>query len=157
MKCHYYTLFVLGFRLIEGEFIPGEEFPEGGPAAIRDLETAPFLRIQDDEAETWQQTLKEETLRGLRPVDIKRQEHIYEVIITESNHCQVLKVIQKIFVEGMYKYLNLSKEVVDRIFPCIDKMIEIHMAFLEELRIRQNEQSVVSTIADILVRQFSGI
>ena len=56
----------------------------------------------------------------------------------------------------MYKYLNLSKEVVDRIFPCIDKMIDIHMSFLEELRVRQNEQPVVETIADILYKQFSG-
>ena len=56
----------------------------------------------------------------------------------------------------MYKYLNLSKEVVERIFPCIDKMIDIHFPFLEELRIRQNEQPVVSTISDILYKQFSG-
>ena len=83
-------------RLIDGEYIPSEEFPEGGPAAIRDLETAPFLRIQDDEAETWQQTVPPADLRALRPVDVKRQEHIYEVIITESNHCQVLQVIQKV-------------------------------------------------------------
>jgi|LakMenEpi03Aug12_release.lakeMendotaPanAssembly.Ray.scaffolds.fasta_scaffold3122638_1 hypothetical protein len=41
------------YSLIEGEFIPSEEFPEGGPAAIRDLETPPFLRIQDEEPETW--------------------------------------------------------------------------------------------------------
>ena len=34
----------------------------------------------------------------LRPVDVKRQEHIYEVIITESNHCQVLQVIQKVSI-----------------------------------------------------------
>jgi hypothetical protein len=44
---------IIFFRLIEGEFIPSEEFPEGGPAAIRDLETPPFLRIQDEEPETW--------------------------------------------------------------------------------------------------------
>jgi len=44
---------ILPFSLIEGEFIPSEEFPEGGPAAIRDLETPPFLRIQDEEPETW--------------------------------------------------------------------------------------------------------
>ena len=56
----------------------------------------------------------------------------------------------------MYKYLNLSKEVVERIFPCIDKMIDIHFPFLEELRMRQNEQPVVSSISDILYRQFSG-
>ena len=56
----------------------------------------------------------------------------------------------------MYKCLNLSKDVVERIFPSIDKMIKIHMNFLEDLRIRQNEQPVVSTIADILYKQFSG-
>ena len=56
----------------------------------------------------------------------------------------------------MYKYLNLSKEVVERIFPCIDKMIDIHFPFLEELRIRQNEKPVVDSISDILYKQFSG-
>ena len=81
--------------MIEGEFPPSEEFPEG-PAAIRDLNTDPFLRIEDEEAETWQQTVRPEDIEGLTAVDKKRQEHIYEVILTESNHCQVLKVIQKV-------------------------------------------------------------
>ena len=56
----------------------------------------------------------------------------------------------------MEKYLKLSKEVIERIFPCIDKMIDIHFPFLEELRIRQNERPVVSSISDILHKQFSG-
>jgi hypothetical protein len=59
-------------------------------------------------------------------------------------------------VEGMYKYLNLGKEIVERIFPCIDQLIDIHFRFLEELRIRQNEQPVMSSLSDILLRQFSG-
>ena len=82
--------------MIESEFVPSEEFPEGGPAAIRDLDTHPYLRIQEEEAETWQQTVRPEDIEGLTAVDKKRQEHIYEVILTESNHCQVLKVIQKV-------------------------------------------------------------
>ena len=52
--------------------------------------------IQEEEAETWQQTVRPEDIDGLTAVDKKRQEHIYEVILTESNHCQVLKVIQKV-------------------------------------------------------------
>eukprot|EP00094_Tigriopus_californicus_P002858 TCALIF_02756-PA protein Name:"Similar to AKAP13 A-kinase anchor protein 13 (Homo sapiens)" AED:0.12 eAED:0.12 QI:0/0.64/0.6/0.73/1/1/15/1980/1495 len=142
--------------LIEGEYVPGEEFSEGGPAAIRNLETDPFLRIQDEEAESWQQAWKSQDLQGLTPTQIKRQEHIYELIVTESNHCQVLKVIQKIFVEGMYKYLNIPPEIVDRIFPCIEELIEIHFKFLEQLRIRQNAQPVVESVADLLLEQFAG-
>ena len=56
----------------------------------------------------------------------------------------------------MFKYLSLSSDIVQRIFPCIDMMIEIHFSFLEELRIRQNEGPVVATISDILLNQFQG-
>ncbi len=56
----------------------------------------------------------------------------------------------------MYKYLNLPREVVERIFPCVDEMIDLHFRFLEQLRIRQNEKRVVDSIADILLQQFSG-
>ena len=56
----------------------------------------------------------------------------------------------------MYKYLNLSKEIIERIFPCIDQLIDIHFRLLEDLRIRQNEQPVMSTLADILLKTFSG-
>jgi len=143
--------------LLESEFMPGEEFAEGGgPAAIRDLETPRHLRIEEEEPETWTQTVSAKTLSKLTSADIKRQEHIYEFILTESNHCQVLKVIQKIFVEGMFKYLSLSKDIVDRIFPQIDTLIDLHFRFLEELRARQNQEAVVNSIADILHAQFSG-
>ena len=56
----------------------------------------------------------------------------------------------------MSKYLNLSMDIIDRIFPCIDQLIDIHFRLLEDLRIRQNEQPVMSTLADILLKQFSG-
>jgi hypothetical protein len=70
--------------------MPGEEFSEGGgPAAIRDLETPRHLRIEEEEPETWTQTVTPTTIGILSTADIKRQEHIYEFILTESNHCQV--------------------------------------------------------------------
>jgi len=43
---NFFFIFIDNFRLLDGEFAPSEEFPEGGPANMRDLETAPFLRIQ---------------------------------------------------------------------------------------------------------------
>ncbi|XP_040580359.1 uncharacterized protein cyst isoform X5 [Lepeophtheirus salmonis] len=143
--------------LLECEFTPNEEiFIEGGPAGIRSLDTDPFLKIEEDEPENWQQTRRPADIQDFRPIDIKRQEHIYEFIITESNHCQVLKVIQKIFVEGMTKYLNLSSDIIDRLFPSLDLLIDIHFKFLEELRVRQNQEPIVDTIDDILLSQFSG-
>ena len=56
----------------------------------------------------------------------------------------------------MYQHLNMPKEMVDRIFPFIDELIELHFKFLEQLRLRQSEKTVVDSIADILLEQFSG-
>ena len=75
-----FSISFVHFSLIEGEYIPSEEFPEGGPAAIRDLETAPFLRIEDDEAETWQQTVPPAELRQVWPI-----KQLYSVCIVCKN------------------------------------------------------------------------
>ena len=109
--------------LWDNEVMPGEEFAM--QAMIRDLETPPHLRIEEDEPETWNKTVSNAIISKLSHEDIKRQENIYEIILTESNHCQVLMVIQKIFVEGMYKHLYLTKETMDQLFPQIDILIGI--------------------------------
>ena len=141
--------------LWDNEVMPGEEFAM--QAMIRDLETPSHLRIEEDEPETWTKTVSTAIISKLSHEDIKRQENIYEIILTESNHCQVLMVIQKIFVEGMYKHLYLTKETMDQLFPQIDVLIDLHFQFLEDLRNRQKQQEpVVETIADILHHQFSG-
>ena len=156
--------------MIESEFTPGDDFSDGGgPASIRNLDIDSFLRIQDEEPENWQQFWRSNGAGGkdngaaaaamiasLSDVQIKRQEHIYEFIATESNHCQVLKAVQQIFVKGMYEYFNMSKDTVEEIFPCLEQLIDLHLNFLRQLRMRQNEQPIVETIADILIQQFSG-
>jgi hypothetical protein len=35
--------------------------------------------------------------KGLKDKEIKRQEHIYEFILTEKHHCLTLRVMQKVW------------------------------------------------------------
>ena len=91
---------------------------------------------------------------ALKQHEAKRQEHIYEFIITEKHHCQLLKVIQKVFCEGMTTYLDMKPELLDRLFPQLDTLISIHFDFLRQLRERQDSTAVIPTIADILMNQF---
>lgn len=44
---------------------------------------------------------------------------------------------------------------LERMFPRLADLIELHLGFLSRLRQRQKENFVVSTIADILLEQFS--
>ena len=53
--------------------------------------------------------------------------------------------------------MRFTSETVDRIFPCLEELIEYHLQFLRRLRHRQRQEAVVSTIEDILRIQFSGM
>lgn len=88
--------------------------------------------------------------------EIKRQEHIYEFILTEKHHCLVLLAMQRIFVEGLQRHFNFNSSALDRMFPKLQSLMDIHFDFLAKLRQRQSESAVVPTIADILIDQFSG-
>jgi len=141
-------------NLLESEIPPSEEFPESFPLSFRNLEADPFLRLQKEEAETWATSVPPGTASALKPHEAKRQEHIYEFIMTEKHHCQLLKVIQRVFCEGMAAYLDLKPQLLERLFPQLDTLINIHFEFLRQLRIIQDSASVIPTIADVLLAQF---
>ena len=41
------------------------------------------------------------------------------------------------FCEGLVTYLDMKPELLDRLFPQLDTLINIHFEFLRQLRIRQ--------------------
>ena len=61
----------------------------------------------------------------------------------------------QVFIKGMKKELSLSKENIERIFPRVEELIDIHTTFLQHLTERQNMRSdkYVDRIGDILVQQ----
>ena len=124
-------------NLLDSELLPASEFPDCFPLSLRHLDTDPFLRIQREEPETWAASVPEGVVAALKSHEAKRQEHIYEFIITEKHHCQLLKVIQKVFCEGMVTYLDMKPELLDRLFPQLDTLISLHFQFLRQLRERQ--------------------
>ena len=86
------------------------------------IDTDPELRLLDAEPELWVKTVDKEVriskmvffhqpvasslppqlVNSLTENQIKKQEYIYELIMTEKNHCRTLKVIKKVFFS--YKY-----------------------------------------------------
>lgn len=57
-------------------------------------------------------------------------------------------------MEGLQKYFNLGPNL-ERMFPRLIDLTELHLELLSRLRQRQRESPVVSSIADILLEQFS--
>ncbi|GFS64463.1 rho guanine nucleotide exchange factor 28 [Trichonephila inaurata madagascariensis] len=125
-----------------------------GAAEISDLEDNQILKLIEEEPETWNATVDKKVIKKLKDREIKRQEAIYELIITEKHHCLTLEIMQKVYAQGMMKELNVPRETVDRLFPCLIDLVDLHKAFLLRLRERQKEGPVIEVISDILAEQF---
>lgn len=135
-----------------------ESLEDGGneEPSLDDIDADPELRLLDKEPELWVHTVDKEVVAGLSEKQVKKQEHIYELIITEKHHCRMLKVMQKVFAEGMARELHMQESRIKRIFPCLDDLITIHCSFLWRLRQRQRGSKYIDTIGDLLVDQFIG-
>lgn len=57
-------------------------------------------------------------------------------------------------MDGLQKYFNLGPNL-ERMFPRLTDLTELHLELLSRLRHRQRESPIVSSIADILLEQFS--
>lgn len=80
---------------------------------------------------------------------------------TEVHHIHTLFIMSEIFRKGMKKELQLDHSTVNRIFPCLDELLEMHRQFFCRMKERRQESCeagsernfVISRIGDILVQQ----
>ncbi|XP_035813229.2 A-kinase anchor protein 13-like isoform X3 [Amphiprion ocellaris] len=121
--------------------------------------------IKDLEADSWSGTVDKKFLKTLKKDEIKRQDIIYELYQTEVHHVRTLKIMSEVYYKGLQKELQLDTQTVDKIFPVLDELVEIHTHFLTLLLERKRASSteaqngnrfLIYDIGDILLNQFSG-
>ncbi|XP_012519981.1 PREDICTED: rho guanine nucleotide exchange factor 28 isoform X2 [Propithecus coquereli] len=117
---------------------------------------------QEFEAESWSLVVDPSFCSRQEKNVIKRQDVIFELMQTEMHHIQTLFIMSEIFRKGMKEELQLDHSTVDKIFPCLDELLEIHRHFFYSMKERRQESCadndrnfVINQIGDILVQQFS--
>ncbi|XP_068734073.1 rho guanine nucleotide exchange factor 28-like isoform X3 [Montipora capricornis] len=122
-----------------------------------DLESQgdPELEIKE-EPEAWSVTVDKKILKKMTAKDIKRQDVIHELIQTEVHHVRTLKVMHKIFYQGMLNNLCMAQETVDQMFPRLNELLQVNGDFLNRLKASEGEDTIVNSIGDVLEHQFSG-
>ncbi|XP_069632717.1 rho guanine nucleotide exchange factor 28 isoform X2 [Haliaeetus albicilla] len=118
---------------------------------------------QEFEAESWSLVVDPVFCSKQEKDVIKRQDVIFELMQTEVHHIHTLFIMSEIFRRGMKEELQLDHSTVDRIFPCLDELLEMHRQFFCRMKERRQESCeagsernfVISRIGDILVQQFS--
>ena len=102
-----------------------DEFLNETVVGPHDLGAEPVLGVAIDEHDSWSPSVPKEIVKSLKDKQVKRQEHIYEFIMTEKHHCQTLLVMQKVFVESLQRYFNHLN--LDRMFPRLLDLTELHI------------------------------
>ncbi|RVE51749.1 hypothetical protein evm_003552 [Chilo suppressalis] len=116
---------------------------------------AAALGLGASEPDTWAAGAPKGLAKSLGERETKRQEHIYELILTEKHHCLTIRLMQKMFVEGMIRLGGVSGGQVARMFPRVDELWSLHASLLARLRARQRLAPAVRSVADVLADAFN--
>lgn len=84
-----------------------------------------------------------------------------ELMQTEMHHVRTLKIMLKVYLRAMREELQFSNTVLYRLFPSVDELLDLHGAFLSQLKERRKEaleegserNYVIQRIGDLLVQQ----
>ncbi|NWU66533.1 ARHGI factor, partial [Pterocles burchelli] len=116
------------------------------------------------EAESWSVAVEQPYAKRQKKEVIKRQDVIYELMQTEMHHVRTLKIMLKVYSRAMREELQFPNAVINKLFPCVDELLELHGQFLFQLKERRKESLeegsdrnyIIQNIGDLLVKQFSG-
>ncbi|CEP10919.1 hypothetical protein [Parasitella parasitica] len=100
---------------------------------------------------TWKESLSadQKNSHSLTSKEMKYQELIYEIILTEQSYVDDLILVYKIFIKELLRWDGLPS-AVRHLFENIFQIIRLHMQLLRELRSKQISQfPIVSSITDI--------
>lgn len=116
------------------------------------------MAIDDDEEEkpSWTSSVPEEIWSSLSKKDIKRQEAIYEVYITEKTFVKNLEIIRDTFMKTLAETniipADIRKNFIKHVFAHVNDIYSVNRRFLDALSDRQKSSPIVDSIGDILLR-----
>jgi hypothetical protein len=142
--------------------VPSESTEEGAetesPEPGDDGESGRLgLELEPEEPPGWRELVPPDTLLNLPKSQVKRQEVISELLVTEAAHVRMLRVLHDLFYQPMAEGGFFPLEELQNIFPSLDELIEVHSLFLDRLMKRRQESGyLIEEIGDVLLARFDG-
>uniref|UniRef100_A0A8C9PGT3 DH domain-containing protein n=1 Tax=Spermophilus dauricus TaxID=99837 RepID=A0A8C9PGT3_SPEDA len=110
------------------------------------------LELEPEEPPGWRELVPRDILLNLPKSQVKRQEVISELLVTEAAHVRMLRVLHDLFYQPMADGGFFPLEELQNIFPSLDELIEVHSLFLDRLMKRRQESGyLIEEIGDVLL------
>ncbi|XP_053866535.1 rho guanine nucleotide exchange factor 1 isoform X1 [Malaclemys terrapin pileata] len=120
-------------------------------------ETEPRVSELEPEPPTWRQRVPPDTLLRLKKGEVKRQEVINELFLTEHAHVRMLRVLLEVFYQPLLSEGFFQETELANIFPGLDELMDVHTTFLESLKkLREKSDCIIAEIGDTLLARFDG-
>uniref|UniRef100_A0A5S6Q8H1 Phorbol-ester/DAG-type domain-containing protein n=1 Tax=Trichuris muris TaxID=70415 RepID=A0A5S6Q8H1_TRIMR len=132
--------------------------PDGAPVySTPNIEwTRVGLWSDSSEAETWSLGPGKAIRSQLSSKEVKRQDIIYELFVTEKHHCTTLVILKHTYFDGLLELEILSEDDLNVLMPHLDLMLEIHLRFLRNLKSLMEQSVVVNDIDKAFLDLFTG-
>ncbi|XP_046311521.1 rho guanine nucleotide exchange factor 1 isoform X2 [Marmota monax] len=115
------------------------------------------VELEPEEPPGWRELVPPDILLNLPKSQVKRQEVISELLVTEAAHVRMLRVLHDLFYQPMADGGFFPLEELQNIFPSLDELIEVHSLFLDRLMKRRQESGcLIEEIGDVLLARFDG-
>lgn len=85
---------------------------------------------------------------------------------TEMHHVRTLRIMSEVYSKGLQKEVQLEQQMLEKLFPVLDDLLELHTQHLLRLLERKKESQlegrvfeggfIISRIGDILGSQVRG-
>lgn len=131
-------------------------YPEGFVAYTMPDPEWDKLDLWFEDQEPWSDTIDKELRKNLPAKELKRQNTIHDLYVTEKHHCQTLVVLKHTYFDGLALNSILPLDELHRLLPKLDDLLAVHLNFLRLLYETKRMATVVDVIHDVLLSQFTG-
>ena len=128
-------------------------------------QTTRLIQCQDSEdieSETsveqtdWRNSLSADELASLSTKEAKRQDVINELFNTERSHVMNMKTLERVFRTPLLDSGLMPQDVVERLFPNLDEVIQIHSSYNSAMRSLKRGGFLIMEIGEMLSDMFLG-
>ncbi|KAI8612613.1 CNH domain-containing protein [Chytriomyces sp. MP71] len=103
----------------------------------------------------WSNTVPKEVLESVSKEEEKRQNAIYDIIKTERNYVEELKIIQSLYANPLRESniidINRLDSFMKTVFCNASELLNVNSKLLAKLLARQKETNIVEKIGDIFI------
>ncbi|KAL6928921.1 hypothetical protein ACO0SA_002251 [Hanseniaspora valbyensis] len=128
-----------------------------GNIIIQNINQNYLNSASNDEKTLWSSSVPMEILEKLSSKEIKRQEAIYEVYVTEKNFVKSLETVRDSIIKTLAETNiiphDIRKNFIKHVFAHVNDIYSVNKRFLDSLNDRMHPQNyIISGIGDIILK-----